>query len=89
LVLGDLGSARLLVAEKAVLRQLERDFHDRHIARLRSGNLRSIDTSDIHIEVVRALKEVNSLLVKVAYPILSDSGLLLESRLAKPALVSI
>ncbi|MGO4852824.1 Na/Pi cotransporter family protein [Phaeovulum sp. W22_SRMD_FR3] len=89
LVSGDLESARLLVAEKAVLRQLERDFHDRHIARLRSGNLRSIDTSDIHIEVVRALKEVNSLLVKVAYPILSDSGLLLESRLAKPALVSI
>lgn len=85
LVSGDLESARLLVAEKAVLRQVERDFHDRHIARLRSGNLRSIDTSDIHMEVVRALKEVNSLLVKVAYPILSDSGLLLESRLAEPA----
>lgn len=85
LVSKDLESARLLVAEKAVLRQVERDFHDRHIARLRSGNLRSIDTSDIHMEVVRALKEVNSLLVKVAYPILSDSGLLLESRLAEPA----
>ena len=85
LVSGDLESARLLVAEKAVLRQVERDFHDRHIARLRSGNLRSIDTSDIHMEVVRALKEVNSLLVKVAYPILSESGQLLESRLAEPA----
>lgn len=84
LVSGDLESARLLVAEKAVLRQVERDFHDRHIARLRSGNLRSIDTSDIHMEVVRALKEVNSLLVKVAYPILSESGHLLESRLAAP-----
>ncbi|MES2435170.1 MAG: Na/Pi cotransporter family protein [Pseudomonadota bacterium] len=84
LVSGDLESARLLVAEKAVLRQVERDFHDRHIARLRSGNLRSIDTSDIHMEVVRALKEVNSLLVKVAYPILSESGHLLESRLTAP-----
>jgi phosphate:Na+ symporter len=68
---------------------LERDFHDRHIARLRSGNLRSIESSDIHMEVVRALKEVNSLLVKVAYPILSERGDLLESRLAKPALLSV
>jgi phosphate:Na+ symporter len=89
LVSSDLESARLLVAEKAVLRQLERDFHDRHIARLRSGNLRSIESSDIHMEVVRALKEVNSLLVKVAYPILSERGDLLESRLAKPALLSV
>lgn len=84
LVSGDLDSARELVAEKAAMRRLERECHDRHLARLRSGNPHSIDTSDIHMEVVRALKEINSLLVKVAYPILTERGHLLESRLAEP-----
>lgn len=84
LVSGDLESARELVAEKAAMRRLERDFHDRHLARLRSGNPQSIDTSDIHMEVVRALKEINSLLARVAYPILTERGHLLESRLAEP-----
>lgn len=84
LVSSDVESARHLVAEKAVLRRMERDCHDRHLSRLRSGNVHSIDTSDIHLEVVRALKEINSLLVKVAYPILSEQGHLLETRLAEP-----
>ncbi|MBN8633067.1 MAG: Na/Pi cotransporter family protein [Rhodobacterales bacterium] len=84
LVSGDLDSARELVSEKAALRRLERECHDRHLARLKSGNPESIDTSDIHMEVVRALKEINSLLVKVAYPILQERGHLLESRLAAP-----
>ncbi|MDZ4309519.1 MAG: Na/Pi cotransporter family protein [Cypionkella sp.] len=86
LVSGNLDSARELVAEKAGLRQIERDLHNRHIARLRSGNVHSIETSDIHMEIVRALKEVNSLLVKVAYPILAETGHLLESRLTDPAI---
>lgn len=88
LVSGDLESARELVAEKAAMRRLERECHDRHLARLRGGNPQSIDTSDIHMEVVRALKEINSLLVKVAYPILTERGHLLESRLAEPRLSS-
>lgn len=85
LVSGNVESARELVAEKAVLRRMERDCHDRHLARLRSGNPQSIETSDIHMEVVRALKEVNSLLVKVAYPILAEGGHLLDSRLTQPS----
>ncbi len=83
LVSGNVESARELAAEKAVLRRMERDCHDRHLARLRGGNSQSIETSDIHMEVVRALKEVNSLLVKVAYPILDEGGHLLETRLAQ------
>jgi len=39
--------------------------------------------SDIHLEAVRALKEINSLMASVAYPLLTQSGDLLESRLAK------
>lgn len=85
LVSGDLEAARQLVVEKERMRKLERDSHERHLKRLQSGTVQSIETSDIHLEAVRALKEFNSLLVSVAYPILTQSGDLLESRLAKTA----
>ena len=85
LVSEDLESARQLVREKELMRKLERDSHQRHLARLQSGMEESIATSDIHLEVVRGLKEINSLLVTVAYPLLSQSGDLLESRLAASA----
>lgn len=85
LISADLDSARQLVKEKEHMRRLERQSHDRHLARLQSGKVESIETSDIHLEVVRSFKEVNSLLVTVAYPILSENGHLLESRLAEPA----
>ena len=68
-----------------LMRKLERESHDRHLKRLQSGTPQSIDTSDLHLEVVRALKEINSLLASVAYPLLTESGDLLESRLAKVA----
>ncbi|MFD1882800.1 Na/Pi cotransporter family protein [Paracoccus pacificus] len=82
LVSSDPDTARQLVSEKSVLRRMERDSHDKHLARLRQGHAESVETSDIHLEVVRSLKEINSLLVKVAYPILAERGDLLESRLA-------
>lgn len=85
LLSGDLDCARQLVREKEVIRRLERASHERHLGRLQSGLALSIETSDIHLEVVRALKEINSLLVTVAYPLLTESGDLLESRLAQPA----
>ncbi|RUU72432.1 Na/Pi cotransporter family protein, partial [Mesorhizobium sp. M7A.T.Ca.TU.009.01.1.2] len=85
LVSSDLESARQLVVEKERMRRLERMSHDRHLKRLQSGMPQSIDTSDIHLEAVRALKEINSLMASVAYPLLTQSGDLLESRLAKGA----
>jgi phosphate:Na+ symporter len=85
LISGDVESARQLVKEKEAMRKLERASHDRHLERLRNAHSDSIDTSDIHLETVRAFKEINSLLVTVAYPILTESGHLLESRLAQPS----
>lgn len=82
LISGDVESARQLVREKEAMRKLERDSHERHLRRLRNADSASIETSDIHLEIVRALKEINSLVVTVAYPILTESGHLLESRLA-------
>jgi phosphate:Na+ symporter len=82
LVSGDAGSAQALMREKERMRRLERESHDRHLARLARGNTESLATSDLHLEAVRAFKEINSLLVTVAHPILAERGLMLDSRLA-------
>ncbi len=81
LVSGDVDSARQLIAEKDRMRTLERESHDQHLVRLRAGTEASIESSDIHLETVRALKEFNSLIASVAVPILSKSGLLRDTRL--------
>jgi phosphate:Na+ symporter len=82
LVSDDPAMARKLVREKERVRALVRESHERHLARLRAGRPESVESSNMHLEVARALKEVNSLLATLAYPILKQRGDLLESRLA-------
>ncbi len=84
LVSQEMPSARQLVVEKERMRELARASHDRHLRRLQSGTPESIETSGMHLEIARGLKEINSLLATVAYPILKRSGDLLESRLTQP-----
>lgn len=79
----DVDSARQLVIEKDRMRKLERESYARHLNRLRSGAVESIESSDLHLETVRSLREINSLMAAVAYPILSRHGQLRESRLKK------
>lgn len=82
LISGDRESARQLVQEKDRLRVLERNSNVQHLRRLQAGGAASIETSDIHLETARALRQINSLFASIAYPILSQSGDLLDSRLA-------
>lgn len=81
LLSGDLASAKQLVIEKTKIGNLEREIRARHLHRLMKSAPESIATSDLHLEVVRALKEINSLYTVVAYPILSKSGALLDTRI--------
>lgn len=81
LVSKDRESARQLLAEKDAMRSAERASFGQHLKRLQAGAAQSIETSNIHLETVRALKTINSLFCSVAYPILADSGELLDSRL--------
>lgn len=83
LVSGDRESARELVREKDRMRELELRSQNRHLRRLQSGSVESVETSEIHLETIRGLKQINSLFAAIAYPILAESGELLESRLAK------
>jgi len=86
LVSGDISSARQLVEEKDRIRAQERNSNDQHLRRLQTGSVVSIETSDIHLETLRALRQINSLFASGAYPILSQNGELLDSRLAKAQL---
>jgi phosphate:Na+ symporter len=81
LVSRDLETARQLVLEKDRLRAMERQSSENHFARLRDGTALSIETSTIHLDTIRDLKQVNSLLASMAYPVLEEHGLLGDSRL--------
>ena len=74
--------ARELVAAKDKVRKVEQKLQRSHIGRLREGLVESIETSNIHQETLRALKQVNNAFSMVGYPILHKSGDLLKSRLA-------
>lgn len=74
-------SARLLSLEKTEVKRSERDSRKKHLKRLQNGNSESFETSDIHLETLRALREVSSHISAVAYPVLYETGQLLETRL--------
>lgn len=77
----DITLARRLVAEKTAMREAEARAADSHYARLREGRPESIETSSIHMDVIRDLKRINGHLTTVAYPILEAAGELSETRL--------
>src|SRR5690606_1868221 len=81
LITRDIGTAQELVREKDRMRALERDTSQRHFGRLRDGARKSLETSSLHLDTIRDLKQINSLLASMAYPLLEEHGLLRETRL--------
>ncbi|MGB3418730.1 MAG: Na/Pi cotransporter family protein [Mesorhizobium sp.] len=81
LVSRDPETARQLVLEKDRLRDTEKETSRKHFVRLRDGTPKSIETSSIHLDTIRDLKQINSLLASIAYPVLEEQGLLSGSRL--------
>ncbi|WP_339763680.1 Na/Pi cotransporter family protein [uncultured Hoeflea sp.] len=77
----DVDHARQLVAQKEVVRTMVRSSEEQHMQRLRDGNDNSYDSSSIHIDTMRDLKEINSLFASIAYPVLASAGMLRKSRL--------
>ncbi|MEZ5843788.1 MAG: Na/Pi cotransporter family protein [Hyphomicrobiaceae bacterium] len=80
-VSGDLAMARQLLRQKTEIRDLERRSIERHFERIGAGDSQSLDTSSLHLDVLRDLKRINSHLTAVAYPILERAGELAETRL--------
>ncbi|WP_245449460.1 Na/Pi cotransporter family protein [Chelatococcus asaccharovorans] len=72
--------ARKLVKAKVDIRHLEERSAANHMSRLREGIVESIQTSSLHMDMLRDLKRINAHIAAIAYPILKRHGLLRESR---------
>ena len=78
---GDLKSAQELLAQKVLLRELERAYANSHLERLAGNTLESIETSSLHLDLISDLKRINSHIASIAYPILEQAGVLAKTRL--------
>src|SRR5437763_594695 len=73
-------AARQLLREKEVFRDLETRATEAHFARIRAGRVESVETSALHLDLLRDMKRINAHLAAAAYPVLEDLGELLPSR---------
>jgi phosphate:Na+ symporter len=73
--------ARQLVESKVEVRHIEATSSEAHLRRYQSGQLESIQSSSLHLDILRDLKRINAHIASVANPILDEFGALRESRL--------
>lgn len=77
----DISCARRLVLHKQNVTALEEDSRRRHLQRVSTGNLTSLSSSNQHLELIAALKEINSKLATIAYAVLGRYDALTRTRL--------
>jgi phosphate:Na+ symporter len=77
---GDVNEARKLLAEKAALRNAELAATERHLDRLREGRPETIETTSLHLDVLRDLRRIHSHICSVAYSALDAGGQLAAYR---------
>jgi phosphate:Na+ symporter len=82
---GDVKTARRLIAEKATLRTAELAAAESHLERLRERRPESIESSSLHLDVLRDLKRIHAHICSAAYPVLEAAGELQATRLKKAA----
>ena len=86
---GDVNEARKLLAEKAVLRNTELAATEKHLDRLREGRPETIETTSLHLDVLRDLRRIHSHICSVAYPVLEATGELSANESAESEAVAI
>lgn len=77
----ELRAAKQLMAEKGAMREMETQATEMHFKRLREGRAESIETSTLHLDIVRDLKRINSHLTATAVHVLQEHNVLLPSRM--------
>ncbi|MEI1246643.1 Na/Pi cotransporter family protein [Rhizobium aouanii] len=85
LVTRDFNLARQMMEVKVEVRRMEKQSAKRHLERLRDGRADSLQTSSLHLDMLRDLKRINAHIVSVAHPIMDENGLLIESRVRATA----
>jgi phosphate:Na+ symporter len=71
---GDVAQARKLIADKAELRAAEIAAAERHFERLREGRPETVQTTSLHLDILRDLKRIHSHICSVAYSVLEAAG---------------
>jgi hypothetical protein len=74
---------------KALLRNTELAATERHLDRLREGRPETIETTSLHLDVLRDLRRIHSHISSVAYPVLDAAGELSANQNAESDLVAI
>jgi phosphate:Na+ symporter len=68
----DRALAREVLDQRPLMRQREREMRDSHLNRLRSGLAESLETSEIHLDVLTNLKRISSHVSALVFPILEE-----------------
>ncbi len=74
-----------LVESKKTVRQAEVETSRLHFARLREGLTQSLATSELHLDLIRDLRRINSYITSVAYTIIDHHEEFRERRKSEPA----
>lgn len=80
-VSADSDAARQLLDKKVHIRNLELKYTETHFRRMGERQPDTLDSSSMHLDVLRDLKRINSHLTSAAYPLLERAGALAKSRL--------
>jgi phosphate:Na+ symporter len=80
---GNVEDARKLIREKTELRNAEVAAAERHFERLREARAETMETTSIHLDVLRDLKRIHSHICSVAYPVLEAAGEMTAASIAE------
>jgi phosphate:Na+ symporter len=69
---GDRTLAQEVLDYRPIVRQRERELRESHLERLRAGLAESLETSEIHLDVLTNLKRISSHVSALVYPILEE-----------------
>jgi len=68
----DRGLAQEVLDQRPRMRQRERELRESHLSRLRAGLAESLETSEIHLDVLTNLKRISSHVSALVFPILEE-----------------
>ena len=70
----DIDLARQLLKDKHDIREAEIAGMATHIERLSEGKPETVDTSSLHVDIIRDYRRINSYMCTVAYPLLEEDS---------------
>jgi phosphate:Na+ symporter len=68
----DRALAQEVLDQRPLMRQRERELRESHLNRLRSGLTESLETSEIHLDILTNLKRISSHVSALVFPILEE-----------------